>query len=262
MSMFWIYNIPNWLFFIICITFFVTTTLILYKLSRKYIIPFFGIDEEREDSQISVFLGATGVFYSITIGLIAASVWAKYDSCEDIANAEATNLEALYADFRNYPDSAAKVLSAELKNYTKYVIEVAFPLQKKGITPKDGTTKIYHIQNTLYRFQPKNQSEAALHSEALSKYNEVLETRRKRLASAQSGLPPTLWYVIFFGGFLNIFLCTFFSVHNQKLSMLLLSILAALFAASIFLIAAMDYPFRGEFSIDSKPYELVYENMK
>jgi Protein of unknown function (DUF4239) len=260
--MFWIYDIPSWLFFIICITFFVLLTLLLYVLSRKFIIPYFGIDEEREDSQISVFLGATGVFYSITIGLIAASVWAKYDSCEDITNAEATNLEALYADFRNYPDSTAKVLTSELKDYTKYVIEVAFPMQKKGEVPKDGTKKIYHIQNTLYKFMPQNQRESALHSEALGKYNQLLETRRKRLANVQSGLPNTMWYVIFFGGFLNLLLCTFFSIHNQKLSVLLLGILAALFAASIFLIATMDYPFRGDFSIGSTPYELVYENME
>jgi hypothetical protein len=259
--MFWIYDIPSWLFFIICIAFFVVTTLILYALSRKYIIPFFGIDEDREDSQVAIFLGATGVFYSITIGLIAASVWAKYDASEDIANSEATTLEALYADFRNYPDSTAKILTKELKDYTKYVIDVAFPMQKKGILPKDGTSKIYHIQETLYRFSPTNNRESALHSEALGKYNELLEVRRKRLASVLKGLPNTLWYVIFFGGFLNIILCTFFSVHNIKLLRLLLSILAALFAASIFLIATMDYPFRGDFSIGSEPYELVYNNM-
>jgi Protein of unknown function (DUF4239) len=260
--MFWIYDIPNWLFFIICISFFVALTFLLYRLSRAFIIPYFGIDDDREDSLIAIFLGATGVFYSITIGLIAASVWAKYDSCEDIVNEEATNIEALYADFRNYPDSTAKILTAELKDYTKYVIEVAFPMQKKGLLPKVGTIKAYHIQNTLYKFSPKNNRESALHSEALGKYNSLLEVRRKRLSNVQSGLPNTLWYVIFFGGFLNLLICTFFSVHNKRLSMLLLSILAALFASSIFLIVTLDYPFRGDFSINSDAYKLVFESMK
>ncbi len=101
-----------------------------------------------------------------------------------------------------------------------------------------------------------------MHSEALGKYNELLEIRRKRLSQIASGLPNTMWYVILFGGFLNILLCTFYAQHNKKLSNVLLCILAALFAASVFIIVTMDFPFRGDFALSSEPYELVFKSMK
>ncbi len=88
--MFWIYDLPTWLFFIICISFFIGLTLALQYISRRFIIPYLETDEDREDSLIGSFVGSTGGFYAITVGLIAASVWAKYDGCEEITNKEAT----------------------------------------------------------------------------------------------------------------------------------------------------------------------------
>lgn len=49
-----------------------------------------------------------------------------------------------------------------------------------------------------------------------------------------------------------------FVVENKRLHDLLTSILASLLGLLVFLLAIMDFPFRGEFSVGPDSFEAVY----
>lgn len=89
----------------------------------------------------------------------------------------------------------------------------------------------------------------------------MIESRRERLASVSTQLPPIIWSVVFGGSVLNLSLMWLFVVENKRLHDLLTAILACLLGLLVFLLAVMDFPFRGEFSVGPDSFEMILEQV-
>ena len=98
--------------------------------------------------------------------------------------------------------------------------------------------------------------------EAIEGLYHLTEFRQIRLQKVTEGLPAAVWYVIFFGAMLNIVITWFFVTDRFRVHILMTSMYAALLGSLIFLVAAMDNPFRGEFSVGSDALEAVLAKMK
>ena len=101
----------------------------------------------------------------------------------------------------------------------------------------------------------------AIHQEALRQYNRLSELRRLRVLSTTSGLPGTIWYVLIFGAAASIILTSLFSVDSVRRHLFLTGLYSALIGLLIFLIAALDNPYRGEFSVGPDAFELVLDRI-
>jgi hypothetical protein len=258
--MFWIYDIPNWLFFIVCNSFFVLLSIIIFYTVQRFLLPRIQVTMESNDL-LNYFIAAMGTFYSITIGLIAVGTWERYNEISTLANNESACIASLYRDFSYYPPSTAVELQTKLKEYTRYVIEDAWVEQRKGIIADGSMTRIDSIQEVLYRFQPQNSKDELIHAEGIKQFNNLLVLFQNRIANITEGLPSTLWLVIFTGALLLIFLFSLFVDENLKLQLVLVGSLGIIIGTAVFLIAAMDYPYRGEFSVSSETFEIVYQGL-
>jgi Protein of unknown function (DUF4239) len=148
-----------------------------------------------------------------------------------------------------------------LKDYTRYVINEAWPAQRKGIIPAGGNVKVSAFQNKLFTVEPVKEGQKALHTVALSEFSEMIKARRLRLQSVTAGLPANLWFVVIFGALINIFI-PWFLVFNRQLMQDLMSVLmASTIGLLIFLMGAMDNPFRGDFSVGPDAFLLIYDQL-
>jgi hypothetical protein len=102
----------------------------------------------------------------------------------------------------------------------------------------------------------------ALHAETLRAYSRYVELRRERLSSVATGLPAVVWWVLLIGAALNIALNYLFSVERLGPHLLLTLALAVFVALLVFLIAAMDHPFRGEFSVGPDAFRARHRQMQ
>ena len=116
------------------------------------------------------------------------------------------------------------------------------------------------IYTTLLAFQPTTRSQEIIHAETLRELSHYVELRRARLASVTAGIPSVLWYVVAIGALLNIVLIWLFDMALH-LHLILGGVLSLFLGMVIFLIAAMDNPFRGEVSISSDALRSVYESL-
>ena len=91
----------------------------------------------------------------------------------------------------------------------------------------------------------------------LTQLNTLLALRSSRLASVNSGIPDILWAVVLIGALVNIVLLWMIKTESH-VHIIITGALSAFMGLVIFLIAAMDYPFRGDVSIDAAPFEQVY----
>jgi Protein of unknown function (DUF4239) len=260
MNIYWIYDLPNWLFAVLCISFFVLFSLAGLLAFRKFIQQKMIL--QAHNDVVSFFMAGMNAIYGITLGLIAVGAWENFSDIDSNVSQEASAIAALYQDTRPMPVPLADTLRAQIKEYTRYTIEDAWPKQRQGILPHGGTQRLTAVQMTLAKYEPTSKNQEINLAEAYKQFNHIIELRRIRLQNVTSGLPAAIWYVILFGGILNIMINWFFVTDKFRVHLLMTTFFAALLGSLVFLAAAMDNPFRGELSISPEAFEVIYENMK
>ncbi len=258
MNLSFLYHIPSFLFFLFVILLFGTLSIVGFLLVRKHVEHWLG-KPPAQNEVISYYISATGVVYGITLGLIAVGVWENYIHITLKVEEEAATLSAVYRDVSSYPEPYKTKLQTELKTYTRYIIDVAWPLQEKGITPAGGIDLISNFQNILYGFEPSTEGQKILHASALKAYNDYIQLRRLRIQSVTKGVAVMIWWVVFFGALINLILSWLFVVKNVSLHILMNGLLGALIGALIFLIIVLDNPYQGWFKVSSEPFVITYQ---
>jgi hypothetical protein len=259
MNFYWIYDLPNWLFAALTISTFVAFSTIGLWVSRRVMLRWFG--GHTHNDLVSYYLSTAGVFYGITLGLIAVGTFTTFSEIDRGVSKEAALVAALYRNVSVYPEPARSELRGLTEDYTRFVIDEEWPRQRKGIVPLEGAGRITRLQQALGAFNPTAEREKILQAEALSQFGRLMEERRLRLQSVQSGLPATMYMVVIIGALLNIMVSWLFVVGNFKLHAMLNMLMAALLGLLVYLIAVMDNPFRGEFSVGPDAFESVRDQL-
>ncbi len=256
---YWIYDIPTQSLAAMCAGAFVSISVVGCILIRP-ILRLFVRGRTGTNDVVGYVLSCFCVFYGILLGLLAVAAYQNYSQVELNVNKESSSLAALFYDVSAYPEPHRESLRQSLREYCRYVVEKAWPLQRKGIVPKGGVAKVRDFQNKLMQFQPETKSQEIIHAETLHQLNVFVEYRRMRLHSVTTGIPIVMWYVVLVGAIINIALVWLFEMKFIT-HLFLGSLLAFYLGTMIFLIAAMDNPFRGEVSVSPEAFVLVLDLM-
>jgi H+/Cl- antiporter ClcA len=89
----------------------------------------------------------------------------------------------------------------------------------------------------------------------------MMDARRMRLGSIERQLPGVLWLVIVLGALISLVSAFYFRVHDARLHRVQTGLLAGFIGLVIFIILALDRPYRGDLGLTAAPYELVYEHL-
>src|SRR5690349_7508160 len=203
----WLYELPHLTSALIMVLFVEAIALIGLLLVRRFLIPRLHYHDGANDA-VSGTVQAIGVFYGITVGLIAVGVWNTNSNASDRVSKEASSIGALYHDVSGYPEPVRAELQSKMRDYTHFVIETAWPEQKagRGQQRMAGTEIVEEFREMLYTFQPSNPGQVALHSETLAAFNKFIESRRLRIDAIDGGLSSVMWAVIWVGAAISIFI--------------------------------------------------------
>lgn len=258
MSFYWVYDIPEWalcaLMTITSIAFSAGGVLVTRGQARRL----FG--QNGMNDIVSYFLSATGVFYGITLGLIAVGAWQTYTSVTDKASNEAAALATICQDVRLLSDSPTKTKLIEaLKKFTRHVIDEDWPLQRKGQIPRGGTDSLESVVKLAVSLDTQTEIDRIVVAEIYTRLNILIDLRRLRLESVTSGLPAPLYWVVIIGGLINVSITWCFVMEKTSSHVFLSGVIGALIGLLIFMVAAMDNPFRGEYSVGPGAFQIVFD---
>ena len=201
------------------------------------------------------------VFYGLAMALIAVHVWVTFEDVSRIVSHEAATLGTLYRNVSEYPEPARTTVRAGLREYVEHMIRDVWPEQHHGKVPNAGVERMDRFQATLMHFEPTGEAQKLLAAETLRAYDAMIEARRMRLDAVETHLPGVMWWVIILGAVISIFSSYFFPVRDSRLQATQIGLLAVFIGLVIFLIVAIDRPFRGELGIPSSAYQIVYEQL-
>ena len=256
----WLYHIRPLYTAVIMLILIETVAMIGLLLARKFVLPRLGISDATNDA-VSGTVQAIGVFYGITVGLIAVGVWNTNSTASDLVSQEAAAIASLYRDTSSYPSPVREALQTKLREYSVFLINEAWPEQQKGRIVGRGTTIMTEFQTRLCSFEPANQSQMALHAETLRAYNTLIQYRTQRIDKVNSGLSGIMWVVIWVGAVISIGVAYFYKIADVKLHAILISLMSGFLAMVLFMIIINDRPFYGAVSISPEPYQLVLDRV-
>jgi hypothetical protein len=257
LSLYWVYDLPNWLFGLLTIATFVAFGIVGLFPTRKWVRRQHRVDHSHNDI-VGYYLAAITVFYGITLGLVAVGTWTTYSDVETIVDREAEVLSSLYRDVDSYPEPLRGTLEDDLRTYTRYVIDTSWPQQREGIVPSGSAVHIKQFQQHLLTFQPATPAQQVLHAETYRQFNDLVECRRARLNAVTTGLPGSLWSLVILGAVISILVTLFFDTPSFSMHFWMTVLLSGLLGLMIFLVGTLDNPFRGKVSVGPGPLEVVY----
>lgn len=256
---YWIYDIPTWQLGALFALLFVGITWV----GTLFISPILKLwfrSQEGLNDLVGYALGAFGVFYGLLLGLLAVATYQNAANVEDNVAREAASLGALYRDVSSYPQPIRADLQKRLQDYTRFVIDKAWPAQRRGEVPQGSVQMMDEFQQVLTQFEPATKGQEIVHAETLRQFNDMILLRRLRINAIHAGIPGVMWYVVAVGAVINTLLILSFRMRFD-IHLVIGGMLSFFVGVVIFMIAAMDHPFRGEVSVGPDAFELIYTSL-
>jgi hypothetical protein len=228
--------------------------------TRRWVLAITGPSPGHNEG-VDAYIAAAAVFYGIVAGLIAVAAWEQFSSYDDKVTEEAGALGTLYRNVATYPEPYGSKLSAELRVYTEAVVD-GWPQLQHGIVPPQPAILLNAFEETFYSFEPKTERDKIVHAASIAEFERMIELRRLRLHDKDAGLPTALWAVVIIGGVLTVFLTYFLALERFRVHLAMTVVSGILVSLLIFMIAAVDHPFRGGVSIQSDSFQLVHDQLE
>jgi Protein of unknown function (DUF4239) len=256
----WLYSISTWQLFALVNSVTCLISLLGCIVFRGKFDDWLGLDGETNEV-VANFLAFTGVFYGIVLGLVAVGAWDTYNESSGRAEREASALAAFYRDVSQLPDPARTTLQTMTRKYMWTVIHNEWPDQQNGLPPRAGDPVVTDIGAALFAVPATTPNIQITLTQSVSQFNSVVEARRARIESVDSALPGSLWWVIIIGTLINIAMTWLLSIKNRGLDVFVNMLMATLMGTVLAFVIAMDNPYRGEISVSSKSYQLIFDRL-
>ena len=228
-----------------------------------FIRPLFRLLFRRQpglNDLVGYILSSHCAFFGLLLGLLAVAAYQNLVSVEQVVNREAGFLRAIHRSMASYPEPVRSEVQGLIRDYTRFIIEEAWPLQRKGIVTSAGAPMTDEMYAKVFAFEPQTKAQEILHTQTVVQLNQMAELRRARIQAVGTGLPPLMWYVVGAGTMITILLL--WMLDMRLIPHLILSGVLVLFLSTVIcLVAVTDGPFPGEISIGPEAYLAVYERI-
>ena len=253
-----VYGMPSWILALVSIC--VVTA---YALGGLLLVQRFVPAERRRphNDLAGPVSGLVGVVFAVLIAFIAIAVWEQFGQASTLVLRESNAAGDVWRLAYGYPEPLRTQVRDGVRRYLETVIKEESPQQAKGKT--DGRTwRIFEdVHRAMLRFEPTTRGQEIIHTEQLRDMNTIMDQRRSRLQAAREGISPQVWMVVIAGCALMIALMWFFGAESFAARMGMTVCLSISIGLVIFLIAALDYPFRGDMGIGPEAFEEVLVNL-
>ena len=254
----WFYTIPNSKLLALLITISIIVA-IVFLVAFKYLFPYNPEDGDSLNTTAGSYLALVALPVGVVLSFIVASAWSTFADAQAKENLEATELLLLYNAVRTLP--GGEEVARAIEKYTQFVIDVEFPLMQKGIQSQEGTTMLFDIGDMIFALEPESSKEETIYSQVVNSYEDVATLRIARMGYTTDGIPSELWWVMILGVVIVIVVSFFVYSRSLLLQVVLTALAVAALVGMLFLILVLNFPYRGDFSLDSLPFEIALSQM-
>jgi hypothetical protein len=225
-------------------------------------------ERRKEHNDVAGFIYAVvGVSYAVLLGLMLIAVWEQWNAAEEVTSDEANQLAGIFYFAHAVPQPEGRHIQELARSYAQEVVEEEWPAMEQGKSSPKAWATLDELRATILGLDPPTSAQQVPYSQA--RYNQILDQlhglgdgRRERLLAASGGLPTILWVVLIGGGIITVAFTYLFGLENTLVHTLMVASLALIIALSLFSVAALDHPYKGDVRIHPAAFEQVLERFQ
>ncbi|MEU4446920.1 hypothetical protein AB0K14_19535 [Actinosynnema sp. NPDC050801] len=207
------------------------------------------------------FFAAVGAFYAILVAFVVVAVWEDMEAAKKNTYAEASALPGLYFASTAFSDEDKAAFQAITVDYARAVIVEEWPLLREGRASPAVDEVARRMRRAIVTIEVETPRQQGLYSAMIERVNTVNTMRRERLNEATPSVPRFFWVGLIVGGILVIGFALFFGTPTFLPHALMIGVLAALVAASLYFTHLMDHPFQGTVAVSPEAFRIALVQM-
>jgi hypothetical protein len=222
-----------------------------------FIKPFLRMFVRRQvgaNEVVGQTLSIFALLYGLLLGLLSISTYQSALLAEDEVIVEATSLAALHRNTQSYDEPFRSEAHEIILSYARYLATDAWKEQQEGKLPVKGDELMRRLLGMIHGFVPKAESRKSIHADTIKLFDEVRHARLKRLAALIVGIPDVMWTLIWIGAVITIMLVLLLGIRFM-LHLLLSGAVAFYLGIMIFLLYALENPFRSDVGVSSEIFQ-------
>jgi hypothetical protein len=202
-------------------------------------------------------LAVIGVIYAVLLAFVAIGVWERFQEAESRTYDEAGSIAVVYRDAGSFPQR--DLLRATLREYVTSIISTEWPRMNRGAR-SEISNALLEAADRQVRSLPANSLRLAnIQQQMLAAMDAALMDRQARLTIDTGGINAIMWVVLLLGAFITIAFTYLFGFDQSLMQGLMIGGLSFLIALVLFLIMALDYPFRGSITVEPEAFKALLE---
>jgi hypothetical protein len=220
----------------------------------------YSTERRKQHNDVAGFIYAVlGVSYAVLLGLMLIAVWEQWNAAQDVASDEANELAGIFWFAHALPQPEGRHIQELARSYAQVVVEEEWPLMEQGMASSKAWATLDELRGTILGLDPPTGAQLERYNQVLEQLHGLGDARRERLLAANEGLATILWVVLIGGGAITIGFTYLFGLDNTTVHTLMVAALAMILSLSLFTVAALDYPFKGDVRIHPDAFEQVLE---
>jgi hypothetical protein len=215
-------------------------------------------DLQASSDVVGNYLQAVGTIYAVLLAFVVQSVWSQFNDARVCVEHEANELVDLFRLTDGLPDDVRLPLQKALRAYVDKVIELEWRAMAKRDEDTierigkelDSVWEVLHGCDVL-----TSDCEKALHSEALSRFNDLSDARSSRLSAARTRMPFGLSLLLFVGAAVMVLSMYMLAVDRFAVHAIITGALAGAVSHVLYLVMDLDDAFSGLWQVSTAPFE-------
>jgi Protein of unknown function (DUF4239) len=254
----WLESLPTFWAGIVVVAGFLTSTLVV-----GYLVASFTSQEVRSahNDRAGFILAVIGVIYAVLLAFIAIGVWERFQQAEARTYDEAGALATVYRDAGSFP-GAREELRGTLRAYVHSVIEHEWPQMQRGARSEISDALLERVDRDVRALPANSPGLQDIQAQMLSAIDTALMDRQTRLTIDFNGINGILWAVLIVGAYLTVAFTYFFGFERTIMQQLMIGALSLMIGLVLFLVIALDFPYRGSIAVEPEAFRSLLETFK
>jgi hypothetical protein len=188
----------------------------------------------------------------VLLAFLAIAVWENFQAAEQRTYEEASRLTTVYRKSDLFPQVHA--IRSELRRYVSLVVDREWQEMYHGKHDDQAEALAEHIAFDVRHLPLTNAAEQNVHAAMMQSMDEALVDRDFRTSQSSLGINGFIWFVLFVGAAATIGFAYFFAFNNRWAMIAMVGMLGFMLGLVLFLIAGVDFPFRGEIRVGPEAF--------
>lgn len=252
----WFESLPTPIVGVVIVGGFLISTLVL-----GYVVAKFTSQEIRaaHTDRAGFILAVIGVVYAVLLAFVAIGVWERFQGAEARTFEEAGSLANVYRDSQSFPHSER--LRATIRLYVHAVIADEWPKMNRGEESAISNALLEAVDRDVRALPVPSARLQNIQAQMLVATDVALTDRQTRLTIDFIGINPLMWVVLIVGAYVTVSYTYLFGFDRTLMQQLMIGGLSLLVGLVLFLVMALDYPYRGSIAVGPEAFSSLLASL-